>query len=192
MRTHARIVIAHHLILSSYGFWLANDPRGSGSDTIRQPKFEELGPIHHGRKRLQPTREELRAFYQAATPRLDFAPLWFDQQVRDLLTNSIGETVRKNRYTVWACAIVRNHVHLCVRRHRDTYQVMWDKLTERSRDEASTAGVIPAGHPLWAHRPYSVYLYDREDVLRTIAYIEQNPLKDGLSPQRQAFITPYS
>lgn len=27
-------VIAYHLILTTYGFWLPNDPRGSGSDPV--------------------------------------------------------------------------------------------------------------------------------------------------------------
>jgi len=41
----AQPFLADHLILTSYGFWLGNDPRGSGSDRLRQGKFAELGPI---------------------------------------------------------------------------------------------------------------------------------------------------
>jgi len=54
MRTHSRIVIGHHLILHGYGHWLPNDPRGSGSEELRQDKLAGLGPIHLGRKKSQP------------------------------------------------------------------------------------------------------------------------------------------
>ena len=43
VRTHQRIIIAHHLVHHAYGHWLADDIRGSGSKEIRQEKFEELG-----------------------------------------------------------------------------------------------------------------------------------------------------
>lgn len=48
-RTHNRIVIAHHLVMTLYGHWLPNDLRGSGSEELRNPELEELGPIHFGR-----------------------------------------------------------------------------------------------------------------------------------------------
>ena len=48
------LVIAYHLIWTAYGYWLPNDPRGSGSRTIRNDIIAELGELHHGRKRVQP------------------------------------------------------------------------------------------------------------------------------------------
>lgn len=37
-------VIAYHLILTAYGFWLPNDPRGSGSETVRAGQLTPFGP----------------------------------------------------------------------------------------------------------------------------------------------------
>ena len=51
LRGKKRTTIAHHLLLHSYGHWLPNDPRGSGSDELRQEKFDHLGTIHKGRKK---------------------------------------------------------------------------------------------------------------------------------------------
>ena len=82
MRTHEKIIIAHHLVWHAYGMWLSNDVRGSGSTEIRDDKFKELGPIHFGRKKDQPSREELKDFYKLANPLLNFEPIWFDPAKR--------------------------------------------------------------------------------------------------------------
>lgn len=132
MRTHDRIVIGHHLILHGYGHWLPNDPRGSGSDEIREEKLVDLGPVHKGRKRHQPSREELREFKRDAEGKLEFPLLWFDDAKRQALGKSVEDVVSKEGYTVWACAIMRNHIHLCIRRHRDDAKTMWNKFAEQT------------------------------------------------------------
>jgi hypothetical protein len=78
------LVLGHHLILTGYGHWIANDPRGSGSTELRQEKFGDLGSVHFGRKRIQPSREAVKSFYRAANPRLDFKPMWFDGGRKDI------------------------------------------------------------------------------------------------------------
>src|SRR5262245_43920316 len=60
------MVAAYHLIWTLYGWWLPNDPRGSSSDTIRQDLIAELGELHRGRKKLQPSGRVLREFYDEA------------------------------------------------------------------------------------------------------------------------------
>jgi hypothetical protein len=37
-----------------------------------------------------------------------------------------------------------------------------------------------------------VFLSTAADVRRAIAYVERNPLKDGLRRQRWSFVTPYA
>lgn len=39
-----RVVVAYHLILTAYGFWLPNDPRGSWSDVVRVFELRPFGP----------------------------------------------------------------------------------------------------------------------------------------------------
>jgi hypothetical protein len=60
------LVIAYHLIWTAYGWWLPNDPRGSGSRTIRQEIIADLGELHYGRKQVQPADRDVRDFYQHA------------------------------------------------------------------------------------------------------------------------------
>ena len=60
MRTHARIIIAHHLVMTLYGHWLSNDPRGSGSAEIRKDELKDLGPVLPGRQFPQPSKNEIK------------------------------------------------------------------------------------------------------------------------------------
>jgi hypothetical protein len=73
-------VIAHHLVITGYGHWLPNDIRGSGSAEIKQEKLEQLGPIHYGRKRSQPSREQIRKFFREAEPLLEFDRIGYINQ----------------------------------------------------------------------------------------------------------------
>jgi len=76
---------AVHLVITGYGHWLPNDPRGSGSIKIRALKLKEHGPIHFGRKKLQPSRVELREFHRHAEAELKHPVLWFDEKMRDAI-----------------------------------------------------------------------------------------------------------
>jgi REP element-mobilizing transposase RayT len=193
MPVHIRrnTVIGHHLVISGYGHWFANDIRGSGSKEIREEKFEELGPIHPGRKRVQPSRVELRAFCRDAESRLDHRVLWFDQRQREIVGDEMGSVIGKRGYTIWACAVLRDHVHLCIRVHRDKYQAMWEMITRATADAIRSADAGLMTHPIWANRPYSVYLNTVQDVWRVVRYIEGNPKKHGLPDQSWRFVTAY-
>lgn len=191
MGIRSRSIIGHHLILHGYGHWLPNDPRGSGSNEVREEKLADLGAVHFGRKIVQPSPEELREFSRAAQPRLDFAPLWFDDAKRQALGDAIGEVVRNVGYTVWACAVLKNHVHLCVRRHRDDAVTMWHAFADKTRDAIRLFADVDDEHPVWSTRPYKVFLYTPEEVRRVIKYIEENPLKEGLAAQVWDFVVAY-
>jgi len=56
------MILAYHLIFTLYGWWLPNDPRGSSSQLIRCEVIAELGELHLGRKRIQPSSKDIRAF----------------------------------------------------------------------------------------------------------------------------------
>lgn len=190
-RRYARSAIGSHLILHGYGLWLPNDPRGSGSEELRQEKLRDLGPIHYGRKRAQPTRNELMNFYRAAAPRLDFPIIWFDDAKRQAIAEAFARVVATRRYTVWACAILRNHAHLCIRRHRDDPLTMWRSFVDESVRSLHRFADVPAEHPVFSNRPYNVFLKSPDDIRRVVTYIRNNPAKNGLEPQSWAFVTPY-
>lgn len=186
-----RTVIAHHLVLMGYGHWLPNDIRGSGSDEIRKELLEALGEIHHGRKRVQPARTELKDFHRQAEPLLEQDVLWFDGRMRTTIAQSFASTAANFGYTIWACAVMRNHAHLVVRRHKQPYQVMWRTLAEASRQSLGVVAEVSPRHRVWGERPFSRYLYTPGDIRTRIQYVKDNPGKEGLAPQEWEFVVTY-
>ena len=190
-------IIAAHLVLSGYGTWLSNDPRGSGSDETRKDELDDLGPVHFGRKPDQPSRDELRDFYREADGRLDFPTFWFREPVRGAIGKAFRDVAHARGYTVWACAVCSNHAHLLVRTHRDDAVTMWDAFANGARRAvlalpAEQVGLeLDPAHPVWASRPYKVFLHAPPQVRGRIGYIRKNPLKEGLPEQHWDFVVPY-
>ena len=122
------MVIGHHLIWTAYGWWLPNDPRGSSSHEIRIEKLKVLGDLHYGRKADPPTAAEMRQFQPAANELLAHEVRLFDDDEIALIGKSIGNTIRAQGYTCFAAAVMPEHVHLLIRRHRDWAETMIDSF----------------------------------------------------------------
>lgn len=187
-------IIGHHLIWTLYGHWLPNDLRGSGSTEIRDEKFSELGPVHYGRKPEdeQPTRSDLREFQNQAAPLLNFPRFWLDAAKRQVVGEVIGDTVRQQGYTVWACAVLSNHMHLVIRRHRDDALAMWHAIADAIRLRLRELPEISIKHPVFSDRPYKVFLKNPQQVRACVAYVERNPIKEGLERQQYDFVIAYN
>ncbi len=185
------VVRASHLILTGYGHWLPNDPRGSGSTELRKLGLQQFGEIHHGRKRVQPPRSELRAFYRAAEPALKHDTIWFDESHRIAIAINVCATIKRCGYTLWAFAVLRNHIHLLLRTHRDDSLTMLCNIAEDSHDALHERRLAPVDHPVWSARPHKVYLKTSDDLRGRIKYVNDNPMKEGLPPQRWDFVTPF-
>ncbi len=185
-------VIGYHLMWTAYGWWLPNDPRGSESQTIRNDLIAELGELHHGRKRVQPASRDVRRFYQQAAAVLQFSLLTFDAPAREEIGNAFAEVIEAHSYTCYACAVMPNHVHLLIRKHRDQAEDMIEALKDASRTRLQATGHRYAGHPTWtAGGGWKVFLKHPEEMRRTVKYIERNPLPLGLPVQSWPFVTPY-
>ena len=87
------LIIAHHIMLTGYGHWLPNDPRGSLSRELRVGKLAALGEIHFGRKQQQPTTQEIREFYRAAEKHLKYPVVWFDPAQRQAVGEAFGVAI---------------------------------------------------------------------------------------------------
>ncbi len=167
------IVIAHHLIWTAYGWWLPNDPRGSGSTTIRNDVIAELGDVHLGRKKVQPVGKEVREFYEKAHPLLQHPALTFDEVARNEIAASFAEVIAAEKYTCYACAIMPDHVHILVRKHKHLAEQMIDNLKSSSRLRLSASSIRTRNHPTWTGgRGWKVFLDHPDEIRRTIPYIE--------------------
>jgi REP element-mobilizing transposase RayT len=186
------IVIAYHLIWTAYGWWLPNDPRGSGSHTIRNDILTELGELHFGRKTVQPMGKTIRECYEKAADLLKHPLLRFDDLDQQLIAQAFAEIIDRQRYTCYACAIMPDHVHLVIRKHKDSAECMADKLKEESRNRLIKADRRAPTHAVWiVGHGWKVFLDHPDEVRHTIRYVEHNPLKIGLPSQSWAFITLY-
>ncbi len=186
------LVIAYHLVWTVYGWWLPNDPRGSGSRTVHRDVLTELGQLHFGRKRVQPAGRDVREFYRRARPLLQHPLLSIDEALRQEIAVAFAQVVAEQRYTCYACAIIPDHVHVLIRKHKHRAEDMIDHLRGVGRLRLSDSALIPPAHPLWTSGyGWKVFLDHPDEVHRTIRYIENNPLPLGLPPQRWPFTTPY-
>ncbi len=127
------LVIAYHLVWTAYGWWLPNDPRGSGSQSIRSDVLAQLGELHFGRKKIQPAGREVREFYQEAADLLKHELLTFDESCRLLIGEAFASVIEQQRYTCYACAIMPDHVHLVIRKHKHMAKEMAENLQTGSR-----------------------------------------------------------
>jgi REP element-mobilizing transposase RayT len=184
-------VIAYHLIWTAYGWWLPNDPRGSTSRTIRNDILAELGELHYGRKKAQPVSAEIRRFYRRAKDLLRHPLLEFSRAHIAAVGTAFAEAVSDNRYTCYACAVVQDHVHVLIRKHRHKAEEMIANLQDASRLELQRTIDRYAGHPVWGGEGWKVFLDSPDDIRRTVRYIEGNPPRHGLPAQQWPFVKTY-
>ena len=185
------MIIAHHLIFTAYGWWLPNDPRGSSSRTIKADILNHLGDLHHGRKPVQPPSTDIRRFYTAAKDWLRHDLLTFDTRARNVIADAFAAMIAAERYTCYACAILPDHVHVLVRKHKHTAEQIIATFQEASRLRPRDADLRSTDHPTWGGPGWKVFLDHPDEVRRTIKYIEDNTPKHRLPEQRWPFVTPY-
>src|SRR5437588_3225049 len=115
-----RRVIAYHLIITCYGFWLPNDPRGSWSDFVRAWElFRFGGPATKTTERRSLARDlhdvalRLETKRHLARPAVLFSGL----QARAVARGFV-DYVRRSGCIIHACSILPAHVHFVIARHR--------------------------------------------------------------------------
>lgn len=180
------MVIAHHLIWTVYGTWLPNDPRGSGSQAVIDPKIAALGELHFGRRRIQPASKVIREFYERAEPELKYPVRRFEPDGFSFVAEAIGASIAERGYTCYAAAIMPDHMHLVIRKHRDFAETMIDELQHLSRER-----LRKGEHPVWTAGGWKRFLNSPEQVRRVIGYVENNPLEIRLPRQAWPFVKPY-
>jgi REP element-mobilizing transposase RayT len=185
------VIVGHHLVWTAYGWWLPTDPRGSSSREIRVEVIGKLGELHYGRKAVQPPSSKIRAFYQKASTVLKHPLLRFSEGDVAVLAASFAETIRERRYTCYACAIMPDHVHLLIRRHRE----MGHEMIAAFQADSGAAMIAKhrrgEDHHVWGGPGYAVYQDSREDMERVVRYVEENPTKAGLPEQHWDFVQTY-
>ena len=194
------MVRAYHLVLTCYGFWLPNDPRGSWSEFVRSFELYRVGGTatkvnakaslaHH------PHDHEQRRKAKSA---LSHPPVILNGRQARAAAQGFADYVTRNDRAIYACAVMPDHVHLVVERCEHTIEKIAEQLKARAtmflnqQDlhpcKAGSNGKKPTP---WARGCWSVFLKSDASIQRAIDYVEQNPIKAGYKPQEYAWVKPF-
>ena len=191
-------MIAFHLIISAYGFWLPNDQRGSWSNFVAAWELLKFGPATKTDERRSHAHDPHDAgLRRAAKLALKYPPVHFDETQRQAIGRGFNQAVDDAGYSIAACCIGFDHAHLVIAQHSRGINVIAGHL-KASATRALTAADI---HPLngfvgkrgglptpWSERCWKVFIYDVAQLRAAIAYVERHPRKEGLPDQHWPFV----
>ena len=189
----------YHAILSAYGFWLPNDPRGSWSDFVHAWElFRFAGPATTvtGKRSYARDAHDVQK-RRAAKAYLKYPPARFDGSCHRSIGGGFARACDEFRFVVFACAIGHDHAHVVLARDpgRSVEQVV-AVLKARATQQMNLDGTHPiplradGSRPTpWAKGCWSVFVNDEAQLDNAIAYVERHPMKEGLARQNWHFIT---
>ena len=194
------MVHGYHIILLLYGFWLPNDPRGSWSDFVWKWELVRFGKAT---KRIERrdlndlSTDELRQ-RELAKRNLKYPPVSLTGKQALGVAQGFADRVRKSNYTVWACAILPEHVHLVLARHAYAAEQMAKLLKGAATLHLKTNGLHPQEQfadpdlpRCWAESQWIVFLDSEEQIENAIRYVEENPEEEGKPRQHWRFVSPF-
>ncbi|MEQ8790113.1 MAG: transposase [Pirellulaceae bacterium] len=142
------------------------------------------------RKLRERTRESLK--YSAVT---------FSGIQARAIGRGFAEAVRKSNYTIWACSILPEHVHLVMARHTYRVELMVDLLKGEATKQLNKERLHPLAEHAppgerppkpWARGQWQVYLSNEEQIEEAIHYVEENPVKEEKPAQCWSCVTKFA
>ncbi|MCL2700128.1 MAG: hypothetical protein FWE88_00375 [Phycisphaerae bacterium] len=185
------MILATHVILTGYGHWLPNDVRGSYSETVFIPPIAELGPLHHGRKPVQPSTPELRKFHNQAQAVLTHSVHWFSTEERNAIRDAFARLCQERRFVCYAGAILSNHIHVLIERNYLPPPTIHDLLKQYATQAVRAFGFVPVKHPVFNAGIATVYKYTPAEIRQCAKYITDNFAKHKFPTERYEFVSDY-
>jgi REP element-mobilizing transposase RayT len=196
------MILGFHVIMTAYGFWLPNDPRGSWSDWVRQWELLRFGEATKvaTRKSLA-HRPHNHALRLAAKKALMYEPVSFTGIQAQKIGAGFSQACQTSGYVIWAASILPEHVHLVVARHKRPISQVAAHLKGKASERLALAELhpfqqfrTPGGDRVsaWTRRFWKVFLYSPEHVGNAVQYVRRNPLKEGKPEQRWSFVSAYN
>ena len=189
-------MIAFHAIITTYGFWLPNDPRGSWSTYVGSRELHHFGgdATKVNTTRSVADREHDTRFRVTAKSCLQYPVVRFTgKQVRSV-AGGIQTVAQTSNYPILALAVMPTHIHAVIgTSQRDPSRII-GHLKRGATDRLIEDAVHPyrenkkVTHSCWAKQAWKVFIDTDKHLERAIGYVENNPLKDGLARQRWSFI----
>ena len=192
------MVIGSHVIFGAYGFWLPNDPRGSWSDFVASWELFRYGSATKTNERRSVAGRPHDARQRlAAKSVLKLPPVKFSREQIEAVAAGFAEYAQRSKLVrSWACAVLPDHVHFVLGRHRLDVEPLVIQLKGAATRELVARELHPfavEGRPAkcFARGEWKVFLDSGNDVYRAIRYVDANPEKEGLARQRWGFVEGY-
>jgi REP element-mobilizing transposase RayT len=195
------MVIASHVIIGMYGFWLPNDERGSWSDFVGSWELLRFGKATTVNVRHSLAKRPFDPLKRAtALAALKYPPVVLTGVQARAIARGFADYAGKAKLSILVCAILPQHVHLVLTRHR----LHVEQLINQLKGAATRQLIEEHLHPLERHqgtmsRPpkafargqWKVFLDTASDVERSIGYVDGNPQREHLPLQRWWFVRPF-
>ena len=185
--------LAYHSIFGFYGFWLPNDPRGSGSDYVASLvllKFGKATKVHSRRSVAGNAHDHAQRL--AAKQALKYARLKITGSQALAVANGFKQAISETGYALYACAIMPDHVHLVIQRHVRSIRQIIGHLKARATSAIRSETRLQGGRPIWGAHGWNIFLTSDEDVRRAIRYVQANPTKDNRPRQHWSFVREFT
>jgi REP element-mobilizing transposase RayT len=196
------MVLGHHVMFGAYGFWLPNGPRGSWSDFVGAWELFRYGPATKTTETVSLAhREHDQSLRLAAKRAIKHPAVEFSGIQARAVGRGFARYVERSGLVVWAYAILPDHVHLVLGRHRLRAEQLVIQLKGDATERLIEEGIHPFGHikekngrppKCFARGEWKVFLDSPEAICRAIRYVEDNPIKEGKKAQRWPFVMPFT
>lgn len=195
-------LLGFHIICCTYGFWLPNDERGSGSNYVRNKALLKFGPatkVDHSRSvARKPFDPVVRAL---ARESLAYPPVVLSLDQITCIGRAFAQELSVFcAATVFACAILRDHFHLVIGPCRYDARRFAGRMKGAATKLLRAEGIDPMSKfrdkhneipSLWSVKPWVVYEHSDADMRRVIKYVNDNVWKARLPEQKWGFVVPY-
>lgn len=188
---------------STYGFWLPNDERGSGSVYVASKAL-----LPYGLATKVSTRQSVarRAFdpvvRRLAKEALKYEPVVLTDEQIEGVGRGYARVIERAGVPVHACTIMPDHSHIVTDRPSYAIEKLVALLKGGASAQLRTEGIhpfqdepLPNGRSpsMWGRGEWKIFIGDGDvpTLLEKIDYTERNPLRSGRPRQYWAFVTPY-
>lgn len=194
------MVHGYHIVYGTYGFWLPNDQRGSWSDFVAAWELRLLGGVTKKVERPQLTKQQLQ-WQHRAKEKLKYPEVFFTGQQALAVARGFAVAIGKSGFTVWACSILPQHVHMVIARHRFKVEYIAGLFKGEATKALNELSLNPMSNferwdgktpSPWTVKSYRGFLESEQEIEDAIAYVLENPIKEGKKRQQWQFVTPFA
>ena len=194
------MIHGYHLVLSTYGFWLPNDPRGSMSEKVYGTELSKCGRPTKTLERKQVDAVAYQRWRKVADDALLYPPVQLTGEQAFEVAMAMGRFVKQSRIAFWAFSILEQHLHAVVGRSRFKMeelvpllksvatQSLFEKNLHPMTCHTAEDGTVPG---MWSEGQWIEYLDSEDAIENAIRYVEENPVCEDKKRQHWSFVQPF-